>query len=110
MNSDGSNQVNLSNTPSSNEEPGSWSPDGSKLAFSTFRGGNNEVYVMNADGSGQVNLTNNSAADRHLAWSAEGAKIAFTRGNDIFVMNADGTGQAGVFTSPGRNWEPAWKP
>ncbi|MCI0896610.1 MAG: PD40 domain-containing protein, partial [Chloroflexi bacterium] len=42
MNFDGSNQVNLSNTPCSNEEPGSWSPDGSKLAFSTFRGGNNE--------------------------------------------------------------------
>ena len=65
---------------------------------------------MNADGSGQVNLTNNSAADRHPSWSADGAKIAFTRGNDIFVMNADGTGQTGVVTSPGRNWEPAWKP
>ena len=29
-----------------------WSPDGSRIAFSSDRDGNDEVYVMNADGSG----------------------------------------------------------
>jgi hypothetical protein len=34
-----------------------------KIAFTSYRDGNRDVYIMNADGSGQVNLTNNPAAD-----------------------------------------------
>ncbi|WP_203884821.1 hypothetical protein, partial [Planotetraspora kaengkrachanensis] len=29
-----------------------------KIAFTSVRDGNDEIYVMNADGSGQTNLTN----------------------------------------------------
>ena len=36
MNADGSNQVNLTNTSSSDGEP-SWSPDGTKIAFASDR-------------------------------------------------------------------------
>ena len=39
----------------------SFSPDGSKIAFSSDRDGNYEIYVMNADGSNQTRLTNNPA-------------------------------------------------
>ncbi|HET9709430.1 MAG TPA: Ig-like domain-containing protein [Gemmatimonadales bacterium] len=45
-----------------------WSPDGSKLAFISWRDGNAEIYVMNADGSGQVNLTNSPWSDASPAW------------------------------------------
>ena len=34
-----------------------------KIAFTSERDGNQEVYVMNADGSEQRNLTNNPARD-----------------------------------------------
>ena len=34
--------------------------DGSKIAFSSSRDGNYEIYVMNADGSGQTRLTINT--------------------------------------------------
>src|SRR5262245_59734492 len=30
-----------------------------RLAFESFRDGNNAIYVMNADGSNRTNLTNN---------------------------------------------------
>ena len=54
--------------PRARQRP-SWSPDGRKIAFTTKRDGNFEVYVMNADGSGQRNLTRNPAPDRSPVWS-----------------------------------------
>lgn len=68
-----------------------------KIAFSSNRDGNFEIYVMNPDGSAQTRLTNNPAADRLPAWSPDGTRIAFLRtsgsSSDLYVMNADGTGQ-----------------
>src|SRR2546427_6971940 len=45
-----------------------------KIAFVSWRDGNNEIYVMNPDGSNQTNLTKNSASDYEPAWSPDGAK------------------------------------
>ena len=39
-------------------------PSGSKIAFKSFRDGNDEIYMMDADGSSQTRLTTNSADDR----------------------------------------------
>ena len=46
-----------------------WSPDGSRIAFSSDRDGDFDVYVMNADGSGVTNLSDNPAEDSLPAWS-----------------------------------------
>src|SRR5687767_4151276 len=53
-----------------------------KIAFSSFRDGNQEIYVMNPDGSGQTRLTDNPADDGAPAWSPDGTKIAFTSNRD----------------------------
>ena len=34
-----------------------WSPDGTKIAFTSDRDASGEIYVMNADGSNQTRLT-----------------------------------------------------
>ncbi len=36
-----------------------------KIAFTSTRDGNQEIYLMNADGSGQTRLTNNSPNNFH---------------------------------------------
>jgi Tol biopolymer transport system component len=85
-----------------------------KIAFTSTRDGNNEIYVMHADGSGPTRLTNNPANDSEPAWSPSGTKIAFKSDRDgnaeIYVMNADGSGQANLTNNPSSDYEPDWSP
>ena len=57
MDANGSNQVRLTHNTVF-EADITWSPDGSKLAFKSYRDGNAEIYVMNVDGSEQINISN----------------------------------------------------
>jgi len=90
---DGSGLTRLTNTPDTGESTPDWSPDGTKIAFTSADiSGNNDIYVMNTDGSGRTNLTNSSTGEGYYhAWSPDSKKIAFLRGSGIYVMNADGT-------------------
>ncbi len=63
MNSDGTGPQNLSANSGDDREP-CFSPDGSKIVFSSNRDGNWEIYVMNQDGSDPKNISNNPATDR----------------------------------------------
>ena len=94
-----------------NDAP-AWSPDATQVAFTAFRHGLGEIYVMNVDGSGERRLTRNAAHDDHAAWSPDGRRVAFVSmraGNaEIYVMNADGTGQTRLTRDPRSDYLPAW--
>lgn len=85
---------------------------GGRIAFSSSRDGNAEIYVMNADGSGVTRLTNDSAPNVDPAWSPDGSRIVFASGRDgnyeIYVMNADGTGQTRLTNNSINDRNPAW--
>ena len=49
---DGTNPVQLTNNPADDDWP-SYSPDYTKILFTSKRDENEEIYVMNADGSGR---------------------------------------------------------
>ena len=100
MDSDGSNVIRLTQDNFFEGRP-SWSPDGTRFAFSSFRFavGNWGIYVMDADGNNLINLTKHKWHDVRPSWSPDGSKMAFASYRDggfndprhIFVMNADGT-------------------
>ncbi len=66
-----------------------------RIAFTSDRDGDAEIYLMNADGTEQRNLTNNPAQDVLIGWSPDGTRLAFfstrTGWLEIFVMEADGS-------------------
>jgi len=66
--SDGSNLMNLSNTPQIIDEDPKWCPDGSKIIFQSDRDRNFEIYIMNSDGSQPQNLTRNPGGDYWADW------------------------------------------
>lgn len=74
-----------------------YSPDGTKIAFTSNRDGNPEIYVMDRDGRNLRRMTNNPAIDVTPTWSPSGNQLAWvsdrTGQPHIYIMNADGTGQ-----------------
>ena len=102
MNADGTGQTRLTTNNALDSEP-AWSPDGTKIVFSSTRTGNGDIYCMNADGTGRLRLTTSSGIDLSPAWSPDGTQIAFSSTRDgnveIYRMNADGTGQTRLTTN-----------
>ena len=98
------------------------SPDG-RVAFTSTRDGNPDVYVREPDGR-MTRLTVDRAADAQPAWSPDGRRIAFAserRGRaEIYVMDADGSDVRRVTTNEGPAFgpggttagdlSPAWSP
>ena len=89
-------------------------PKTAKIAFSSNRDGNWEIYLMNPDGSQQERLTRNDALDHSPVWSPTGEQILFTSDRDgfkdLYVMNADGSRVRRVFRKSAVRIEPTWSP
>lgn len=130
INADGTGLTNLTQRPTFNDgalspitgfpSPPSWSPDGTKIAFTSDQTGSLDIFVMNADGTSIVNLnTFATSSTANLGTSDEFDPFWLPGGDAIaFVSDRDGTYQiykvnlsAGTvtqLTSTGTNQMPAW--
>lgn len=110
MNVDGTGVTQLTTT--GNEGPPSWSPDGSKLVFSSDRANQKDLFVINADGTGETQLTNSQFSRTDPSFRPDGAKIVFTGSNnyDIWTINPDGSGAAVLHVGPNQQQLPVYNP
>lgn len=114
MDADGSNQINLTQTPF--EEFGfSWAPNGKEIAYSANIDGDSDVWIMDSVGNNKLNLTQayNSSNEAYPSWSSDGSKLAFSLYRDgdqqIYTMNKDGSDIKVVTDLPNQeNYSPVW--
>jgi Tol biopolymer transport system component len=72
-----------------------WSPEGARIAFTSYRKGNADIYVKNANGVGEETpLAETSVNESVEDWSRDGRHIAFLFGKDnfqdIYALPLDG--------------------
>ncbi len=116
MRADGTEQTNLTRTSRIDEEAPTWSPDGTRIAFTSARARSSDVYTMLVDGSERTNLTQTRGiSEASPAWSPDGTRIAFVRRkgrfSDVYTMKADGSDLTNLTRTRRVSEEaPAWSP
>jgi serine/threonine protein kinase len=91
-----------------------WSPDGTRIVFTTNREDNFDIWTMNADGSNQQPLIVTGAWDDFPSWSPDGSRIALiSTGQHDGVWNAevfvwDGGNMAQVTSNTNHDQSPTW--
>jgi Tol biopolymer transport system component len=125
MDSDGTNIQQLSEGSEYEFSVGwlAWSPDGTKIAFHSDRGLNNNpdleyqlwvnIFVMDSDGT-NIQQLSDTGGDVGPTWSPDGTKIAFHSDrdgfNNIYVMNQDGSSIQQLTHNDGDDSFADWSP
>jgi TolB protein len=97
----------------SNQSP-AWSADGAKIAFSSSRSGDSEIWVTDASGANLRKLTSFKGPDVAPTWNPRtGAQIAWVSGRtglpQIYTMDLDGANVQRM-TDGGYAISPSWAP
>ena len=119
MNADGTGVRRLTNNPAIDTTP-TWAPSGTTIAFTSNRGGRQQIYTMNVDGSGvEVLRIPDGEVDRATWAPAPFNEIAYTArtsaaGYDIKVLDlttgatrrltfGEGTNESPAYSKTGRH-------
>ncbi|NWJ47155.1 MAG: PD40 domain-containing protein [Chloroflexi bacterium] len=91
-----------------------FSPDGSKIAYSSYTNGLWQIWILNLNGGSQYQVTRLSDNARFPVWSPDGQKLAFntTSRSDVYtpkdIYVTDLSGNVYNIVSGGQNGRPFW--
>jgi Tol biopolymer transport system component len=114
-NPDGTDLIRLTDSPGYDAEA-SYSADGTRIVFTSFRDGDAEIYIMNADGTNPKRITRSPGYDGGPFFSPDGKWIVYRsdrKGNDllqIYINNTEGTNERALTQNDFVNWGPYFHP
>jgi Tol biopolymer transport system component len=84
------------------------SPDRTRIAFSSNRGGSYDLYLMDADGGNPRRLTTDPGNEGEPAWTPDGTRIVYTatpKGGQpqLYALKPDGNPSRALTAGPGGN-------
>src|SRR5207253_5216324 len=102
--------------PFDDREP-HWSPDGGRIAFSSDRGGNYDIWILTLASGALDKVTSNAANVFMPAWSPDGREIAFVSDRRespgvyaVTIQESRSTGERLVQSASGAVAGPSWSP
>ncbi len=114
MGPDGSDQTNLTSSPSAIDRPLSWSPDSLLILFASDRGGAWDLWTMRPDGSDLTQLTNTPEVEFAADWSPDGSTIVYSRNSvdpGLWLMDANGGNRRRLIPATSAPIDyPTWSP
>jgi len=91
-----------------------FSPDGSRIAFTSTRDGQPEIYIMDADGTSAARLTNSPGADGDASFTADGQAVVYhsqrTGHRQIFLQPITSSDAVQLTQEPADNSQPTVSP
>jgi eukaryotic-like serine/threonine-protein kinase len=90
------------------------SPDGERLAFSSDRSGNPDVWILRMEGKELDRLTSTARPEGSLDWSSDGSSVAYAAEEDgnreLFTMPIGGGRVTRITRAAGDDLWPVWSP
>lgn len=92
-----------------------YSRDGTRILFNSYRTGGSDIYWMRRDGGAVERLTTNPAYEAHADLSPDGRSVVFHRrvsadDYDIILLDLATREERTVIGGPGEQAYPAWSP